>query len=84
MPRIRPWRDLALFYEYFDGDSGRGCGAAHQTGWSALVANLLVESDCGGAGRGSEKSGGSRTGSVPGEDRTDPMPPKHDPFPASR
>jgi hypothetical protein len=37
------WRDLVLFYEYFDGDSGRGCGAAHQTGWSALVANLLVE-----------------------------------------
>lgn len=37
------WRDLVLFYEYFDGDSGRGCGTAHQTGWSALVANLLVE-----------------------------------------
>ena len=37
------WRDLVLFYEYFDGDTGRGCGAAHQTGWSALVANLLVE-----------------------------------------
>jgi hypothetical protein len=37
------WRDLVLLYEYFDGDTGRGCGAAHQTGWSALVANLLVE-----------------------------------------
>jgi hypothetical protein len=37
------WRELVLFYEYFDGDTGRGCGAAHQTGWSALVANLLVE-----------------------------------------
>ena len=37
------WRDLVLFYEYFDGESGRGCGAAHQTGWSALVANLLLE-----------------------------------------
>ena len=37
------WRDFVLFYEYFDGDTGRDCGAAHQTGWSALVANLLVE-----------------------------------------
>jgi hypothetical protein len=30
-----------LFHEYFDGDSGRGLGAAHQTGWTALVAKLL-------------------------------------------
>jgi hypothetical protein len=35
------WRDLILFYEYFHGDTGRGCGASHQTGWSALVATLL-------------------------------------------
>jgi hypothetical protein len=35
------WRDLVLFYEYYHGDSGRGCGASHQTGWSALVASLL-------------------------------------------
>ncbi|MCS7271786.1 MAG: hypothetical protein NZ703_11965, partial [Gemmataceae bacterium] len=35
------WRDLILFYEYYDGDTGRGCGANHQTGWSALVACLL-------------------------------------------
>jgi len=35
------WRDLVLFYEYFDGDNGRGCGASHQTGWTALVALLL-------------------------------------------
>jgi hypothetical protein len=34
-------RDLVLFYEYFHGDSGRGLGASHQTGWSALVANCL-------------------------------------------
>jgi hypothetical protein len=34
------WRDLVLFYEYFDGDNGRGCGASHQTGWTALVARL--------------------------------------------
>jgi hypothetical protein len=35
------WRDLILFSEYFHGDSGRGCGASHQTGWTALVARLL-------------------------------------------
>jgi hypothetical protein len=35
------WRDLVLFYEYFHGDNGRGCGASHQTGWSALVVRLL-------------------------------------------
>jgi hypothetical protein len=35
------WRDLVLFHEYFHGDSGRGVGASHQTGWTALVANLL-------------------------------------------
>jgi hypothetical protein len=35
------WRDLLLFYEYFHGDTGRGCGASHQTGWTALVVRLL-------------------------------------------
>ena len=35
------WRDLLLFHEYFHGDSGRGVGACHQTGWTALVVNLL-------------------------------------------
>jgi hypothetical protein len=35
------WRDLILFYEYFHGDDGSGIGASHQTGWTALVANLL-------------------------------------------
>ncbi|MDX2175102.1 MAG: glucosidase [Candidatus Sumerlaeia bacterium] len=35
------WRDLILFYEYFHGDSGRGVGASHQTGWTALVTTLL-------------------------------------------
>ncbi|WP_397458623.1 glucosidase [Pseudomonas asplenii] len=34
-------RDLVLFHEYFHGDNGRGLGASHQTGWSALVALLL-------------------------------------------
>ena len=35
------WRDLILFNEYFHGDDGRGCGASHQTGWTALVVRLL-------------------------------------------
>jgi len=35
------WRDLVLFHEYFHGDTGRGLGASHQTGWTALVAQLL-------------------------------------------
>src|SRR5262249_22780968 len=36
------WQDLILFYEYFHGDNGAGIGASHQTGWTALVANLLA------------------------------------------
>ena len=35
------WRDLLLFYEYFHGETGAGLGAAHQTGWTGLVAHLL-------------------------------------------
>ena len=35
------WRDLILFHEYFHGETGRGCGASHQTGWTALAAKLL-------------------------------------------
>ncbi|GAC1488678.1 MAG: glucosidase [Flavisolibacter sp.] len=34
---------LVLFYEYFHGDSGKGLGASHQTGWTALVAELISE-----------------------------------------
>jgi hypothetical protein len=37
------FRDLVLFYEYYDGDTGRGVGASHQTGWSGLVALLIQE-----------------------------------------
>lgn len=35
------WRDLLLFHEYFHAESGRGLGASHQTGWTALVIRLL-------------------------------------------
>ena len=38
------WRDLVLFYEYFHGDNGAGTGAAHQTGWTGIVAKLLQQS----------------------------------------
>ena len=44
--RLPHWRDSVLFYEYFDGDTGAGAGASHQTGWTALVAKLIQ--DCGG------------------------------------
>ena len=37
------WRDHLLFYEHFHGDNGAGLGASHQTGWTALVANLIDE-----------------------------------------
>jgi hypothetical protein len=35
------WRDLILFHEYFHGDDGRGLGASHQTGWTALIAPAI-------------------------------------------
>ena len=38
------WKDLVLFYEYFHGDNGRGLGANHQTGWTALAAPCVEES----------------------------------------
>jgi hypothetical protein len=37
------WKDLVLFYEYFHGDTGRGVGASHQTGWTTLAATLIQE-----------------------------------------
>ena len=36
------WRDLSLFYEYFHAETGQGLGAAHQTGWTGLLANLVM------------------------------------------
>ena len=35
------FRDLILFYEYFHGDTARGVGASHQTGWTGVVAELI-------------------------------------------
>ena len=37
------WRDYISFHEYFHGDTGEGLGAAHQTGWTGLVASLITE-----------------------------------------
>jgi hypothetical protein len=35
------FRDCVPFYEYFDGETGRGAGASHQTGWTGTIAKLL-------------------------------------------
>jgi hypothetical protein len=37
------WRDLIPFHEYFNGETGEGLGASHQTGWTGLVASLIDE-----------------------------------------
>jgi hypothetical protein len=36
------WHDLIPFHEYFHGDTGAGLGASHQTGWTGLVADLII------------------------------------------
>jgi hypothetical protein len=38
----RAWHDRLLFHEYFHGETGAGLGASHQTGWTGLVADLIV------------------------------------------
>ncbi len=37
------WKDLVLFYEYFHGETGRGVGASHQTGWTATVVKFVED-----------------------------------------
>ncbi len=39
------WHDMIPFHEYFHGDTGAGLGASHQTGWTGLVANLIIETN---------------------------------------
>ncbi|MFZ2502534.1 MAG: hypothetical protein WAW88_07685, partial [Nocardioides sp.] len=41
------WSDHPVFSEYFHGDTGRGLGASHQTGWTALVAHLICQQGAG-------------------------------------
>ncbi len=48
------WSELLPFHEYFNGDTGAGVGASHQTGWTALVAKLLQQA-APTAGRGRER-----------------------------
>jgi hypothetical protein len=59
------WRDRLLFYEYFNGDDGAGLGASHQTGWTGLVADLVIARAAGGvtpAGTAAEPAAGSAGG----------------------
>ncbi|EME49794.1 hypothetical protein DOTSEDRAFT_68552 [Dothistroma septosporum NZE10] len=37
------WKDYLFFYEYFDGDTGRGLGASHQCGWTGLMAKIIQD-----------------------------------------
>jgi hypothetical protein len=37
------WKDHVLFYEYFHAETGKGLGASHQTGWTALVIRLMKD-----------------------------------------
>ncbi len=53
------WRDLVLFHEYFHGETGRGLGASHQTGWTALVIRLLEN-----AAKGSRRDAEAKTAAL--------------------
>jgi len=41
------WSEHLTFHEYFNGDNGAGLGASHQTGWTALVAVLIIDDPSG-------------------------------------
>ena len=51
------WRDLVPFHEYFHGDTGEGLGAAHQTGWTGVVAKLIHQYAEYGLGAGTRERG---------------------------
>ena len=51
------WSDLILFHEYFHGDTGRGVGASHQTGWTGLVTKMLQQSGESSKGSKRERAG---------------------------
>ncbi len=57
------WRNYPLFYEYFHGDTGRGIGASHQTGWTALVSTILRDLRSGA--KGTQKLAGINTLAAP-------------------
>ncbi|MEO5733842.1 MAG: glucosidase [Rubrivivax sp.] len=74
------FRDLLQFHEYFDGDNGRGCGAAHQSGWTAAVALLLQPGT-----QATAQAAAHAAAATHSDDRTDPaeaeptMPPVPEP-----
>jgi hypothetical protein len=47
-PLIGRWADLVWLHEYFNGDTGAGLGASHQTGWTGLVLDLVADRRLGG------------------------------------
>ena len=49
------WHDLIPFHEYFHGDNGRGVGASHQTGWTGLVADLIIAGGRRASGHGQDR-----------------------------
>ena len=51
------WAECIPFHEYFHGDTGEGLGAAHQTGWTAVIAKLLMPRACEGAPRTTQNAG---------------------------
>lgn len=55
------FRELVLFYEYFHGDTGRGVGASHQTGWTGLVAKLIQPKAPSHAGHHPQRSSAAQT-----------------------
>jgi hypothetical protein len=60
------FRDLILFHEYFHGDTGRGLGASHQTGWTSLVVRLIENLAHVRAGARADGSPGAAVGSKAG------------------
>ena len=57
------FRDHLLFHEYFHGDTGRGVGASHQTGWTGLIAKLLQPRERASEGTDRQHADGVRLGS---------------------
>lgn len=39
------FKDLLLFYEFFNGDKGKGVGASHQTGWTGVIEEVVRKGD---------------------------------------
>jgi hypothetical protein len=66
------WRDFPLFYEYFHGDTGRGVGASHQTGWSGVIAVVMQLFESLEGSRVLEQSKEEAMGKAPSPTRREP------------